>query len=100
MDIIRILLQKEAIVFKNSHLRNREQIYISLVLLILGLLAIGGITWFMLGRIQPLLAPHLPAEAKNLIINSFLPSFNDALGFICRFINNVLRESNQILPFT
>jgi len=67
MSIIKILLQKEILVFKNSHLKNREQIYFSLIQLILGLFAAIGIIWFLHGRIKPLLTLLPPSEAKNII---------------------------------
>ena len=72
MSIIKILLQKEMLVFKNSHLKNREQIYFSLIQLILGLFAVIGIIWFLHGRINPLLTLLPPSEAKNIIIPTFL----------------------------
>lgn len=65
--MIKVLLQKEARVFKNSYLKTRKQIIIALVLLIAGLMLVGGITWALVSGIRYLLA-DIPPEMAMLVI--------------------------------
>jgi hypothetical protein len=63
MDTIRLLLQKEAAVFRNSYLKTRRQKLIALAWLTLGIVGIGGITLAISHWIRPLLTdvPSMPA---------------------------------------
>lgn len=67
MGIIKILLQKEALVFRNSYLRTVKQILIALALLTAYLVFMGWLTWYFTGRMRPLLA-DIPPELEMLVI--------------------------------
>ncbi|MFW0859258.1 MAG: putative ABC transporter permease subunit [Dehalococcoidia bacterium] len=71
MGIIKVLLQKEALVFRNSYLKTRRQILIALAWLTLGLAFFGWVTGQIAERIRPLLA-DIPLTLEMLLITSLL----------------------------
>jgi len=79
MDFIKLLLQKEALVFTNSYLRTRKQIVIAVVLPILVLVLLGMGTW----AYRDMLSPVLAELGMNIITPLLHIVF--ALFLVCSF---------------
>jgi hypothetical protein len=71
MGTIKLLLQKEAAVFRNSYLKTRRQKLIALAWLTLGIVIIGVVTRAFVEWIRPFLADVPPTLAAPLITSIF-----------------------------
>jgi hypothetical protein len=71
MDTIKLLLQKEAAVLRNSYLKTRRQKLIALAWLTLGIVIVGVVTWAFVEWIRPFLADIPPTLAVPLITSIF-----------------------------
>lgn len=74
MSIIQVLLQKEALVFRNSYFRTRKRVFTAFGLLILSLVFMGGQTWIFTWMIQSIhqsLADIPPELGMPVIIPLF-----------------------------